>query len=334
LRPVSPRRHGKSTAEAILADLTKFTTLGIDTSKDELVCCNFADPDQIDRVPNHPDAIRTWLSTFQGPRRIAIEPTSTYHLEVVEAAIKMGFVVYMINPRQLVHYREAVNEVNKTDPVDAYLLARYLDREVDQLRPHLPQDRRAQQLWTLLKRRATVVDTRKRLQQSLAGIKLPHKPMLRAIDAILKCIDLRMQKLLRDLGWWADYLRCKSIPGVGPLNATALIATYHRAAFSSVDQFISFIGLDIRLRESGHFKGKSKLTKRGEAELRRLLYCAAAPSRSYLPFKQFHQRQLDKGMPKIAANVVLARKIARIAFALIRKQENFIKVTKGVAIQA
>ena len=158
--------------------------------------------------------------------------------------------------------------------------------------------------------------------------------MFRQIDVVLKRIDRRMQTLLRDLGWWADYLRCKSIPGVGPLNAVALVATYHRAAFSNVDKFIAFIGFDIRLRESGQFKGKSKLTKRGESELRRLLYCAAAPSRSYLPFKQFHQRQLDKGMPKIAANVVLARKIARIAFALIRRQENFIKVTQEVAIEA
>lgn len=331
---MSPRRHGKPTAEAILANPVSFITLGIDVSKDELVCCNYAEIDQIDRVPNTLAAIRTWLSTFQGPLRIAIEPTSTYHLEVVEVAIERGFVVYLINPRQLVHYREAVNEVNKTDPVDAYLLARYLDREVDQLRPFQPQDRRAQQLWALLKRRATVVDARKRLQQSLAGIGLPHKALLGQIDAVLKRIDLRMQQLLHELDWWADYLHCKSIPGVGPLNATALIAAYHRGTFSSVDAFIAFIGFDIRLRESGRFKGKSKLTKRGEAELRRLLYCAAAPSRSYLPFKLFHQRQLDKGMPKIAANVVLARKIARIAFALIRKHQDFIKLTNEVAIQA
>jgi len=311
-----------------------FITLGIDVSKDELVCCDYADPDRIQRVPNTREAIKSWLSRVQGPLRIAIEPTSTYHLEVVEIAIQMDFLVYMINPRQLVHYREAVNEVNKTDPVDAYLLARYLDREADQLRPFQPQDRRAQQVWSLLKRRATLVNARKRMQQSLAGIRLSHKGLLREIDVILKRIDLLMQRLLRDLGWWADYLRCKSIPGVGPLNATALIVAYHRAAFSSVDQFISFLGFDIRKRESGQFKGKSKLTKRGEAELRRLLYCAAIPSRTYLPFKQFHQRQLDKGLPKIAANVVLARKIARIAFALIQKQQHFIKLDMEVASEA
>ena len=76
-----------------MTDATTFTTLGIDTSKDELVCCNYADPDQIALVPNSPDAIRAWLSGFRGSIRIAIEPTSTYHEVVVEIAIKRGFLV-------------------------------------------------------------------------------------------------------------------------------------------------------------------------------------------------------------------------------------------------
>ena len=105
----------------------------------------------------------------------------------------------------------------------------------------------------------------------------------------------------------------------------ALTVTYHRGAFSSVDAFISFIGFDVRIRESGRFKGKRKLTKRGEAELRRLLYCAAKPARSYHVFDQFHGKQIHKGLPKIAANVVLARKLARIAFSLIRNEQTFVK---------
>ena len=79
----------------------------------------------------------------------------------------------------------------------------------------------------------------------------------------------------------------------------------------------------MRIRESGQFKGKRKLTKHGESELRRLLYCAARPARSYLPFDHYRQKQLDKGLSNIAANVILARKLARIAFALMRDQQMF-----------
>ncbi len=177
----------------------------------------------------------------------------------------------------------------------------------------------------MLKRRGLIVGIRKQLLQSFDGVRLSLKALIRQIDNVLKQIDLRMKKLIRELGWWANYQRCLSIPGVGPLNATALTVAYHRGAFSSAAAFVAFLGFDVRLRESGRFKGKRKLTKRGESELRRLLYCAAKPARSYLPFQHFHQRQLDKGLPKIAANVVLARKIARIAFSLIRNEQTFVK---------
>ena len=84
------------------------------------------------------------------------------------------------------------------------------------------------------------------------------------------------------------------------------------------------IGDDVRKRESGKFKGKRKLSKRGESELRRLLYCAAKPSRSYHVYDDFHQSQLNKGLSKTEANVILARKLARVAFALMRDGTDFI----------
>ena len=47
-------------------------------------------------------------------------------------------------------------------------------------------------------------------------------------------------------------------PGIGPINAAALVAIFHRGVFSKSDAFIAFMGLDVRVRESGYFKGKRK----------------------------------------------------------------------------
>ncbi|MEO0997641.1 MAG: transposase, partial [Pseudomonadota bacterium] len=116
---------------------------------------------------------------------------------------------------------------------------------------------------------------------------------------------------------------CRSIPGIGPINAAALVCAFHRGAFACGHAFIAFLGLDVRRRESGLFKGQRKLTKRGDAELRRLLYCAAQPARSLPRFDAYYRAQLDKGLPKTAAKVILARKLARIAFALISKKQTF-----------
>jgi transposase len=299
-------------------------TLGIDVSKEELVICDW-DTEAISTLENQAGAIKAWLKSLYGPVRIAIEPTSHYHLEVIEQAHELGLEVYLINPRQLVHYRVAVNVRNKTDPQDAWLLARYLAHECASLRPFRPQCAKAQRLWALLKRRAAVVRARTQLEQSFSGITLSIKALSSEIQRLLARIDKQLQTLVRALGWWADYQRCLSIPGIGPLNAAALVAVFHRGAFAGSDAFVAFIGFDVRLRESGKYKGKRKLTKCGEAEIRRLLFCAAQPARSYRLFDDYYQKQLEKGLSRIAAKVVLARKLARIAFTLLTNQQYFIK---------
>lgn len=300
-------------------------TLGVDVSKETLVVCNWESGELIE-LANAPENIQGWLQGLTGPVRLAIEPTSSYHLALVEAAQQRGYTVYLINPRQLAHYREAVNARNKTDPADAWLLARYLAHEVEQLRPFEPASGKARELWTLLNRRAVVVQSRNQLSQSFREVGFSTRALMSEIRRILRRLDERLLALVRTLGWENDYRCALSIPGIGPLNAVALVATFHRGAFASADAFIAYLGLDVRIRESGLYKGRRKLTKRGPSELRRLLYCAAAqPARTYPPFADYHQRQLDKGLPKIAANCILARKLARIAFALITRQKTFQK---------
>lgn len=297
-------------------------TFGVDVAKDQLVICRWGG-DELIVLDNQPAAIHAWLDTLCGPLRIALEPTSHYHLALVEAALARGHQVYLVNPRQLVHYRHAVNLRHKTDAADAWLLARYLEHEADELRPFQPQDRRAQRLWALLNRRATVVQSRQQLQQSFAELQLSIQALLTQFRQLLQRLDQQIQRLLRELGWGADYRRCQSIPGIGPATAAALVAAYHRGAFASSDTFVAYLGLDIRMRESGRFKGKRKLTKQGEPELRRLLFCGSHAACNHPRFAAYRQRQLDKGLSKTAARVALARKLVRIAFTLINNQQNF-----------
>ena len=307
-------------------------TLGIDVAKDQHVIYNWQTR-QTTKLRNEISDIKTWLKSFYGPVRIAIESTSNYHLTLVDEALALGYEVYLVNPRQLVHYREAVNVRNKTDPLDAWLLARYLEHEVEQLRPFQPRDPRAQRLWGLILRRATVVKSRQQLQQSFAEVQVSIRGVLTQFQNLLARIERHILALIRELGWWSNYQHCLSVPGIGSSNASALVAAYHRGAFSGSDAFISYLGLDVRIRDSGCFKGRRKLTKRGEPELRRLLYCAAYPARQYHRFAEYFQRQLDKGLCRIAARVALSRKLARIAFTLMRNQETFIKEEKIYCVE-
>lgn len=299
-------------------------TLGVDVCKDKLDV-HVWQTGEAYQVVNERREIKDFLRDLPGPLRLAVEATSNYHMELVEVALKLGHPVYLVNARQLSHYREAVNVRNKSDALDAWLLARYLAHEAGSLRPLQLRDAKAQQLWILLKRRAVVVQARKQLDQSFREIRVSTQALFSQIERLLARIDEQLRRLVRALGWSADYQRCQSIPGIGPLNAIALTATYHRGAFAGSDAFVSFIGFDVRLRESGKYKGRRKLSKRGEPEIRRLLYCATQPACSYHRFNLFYHRQLEQGMSKIAAKVALARKLARIAFALLANQQTFRK---------
>ncbi len=305
-----------------MADITQQIILGIDVAKRELVIFNWINEQQT-TLANDAGSIKAFLRSLSGAVSIGLEPTSHYHREIAEQAAALGHRVYLVNPRQLVHYREGINRRNKTDAEDAYLLARFVAKEASELRAFTPQCAQAQQLWALLKRRAGVVAARKQLQQSLSDLKMSAKAVFTQFAALLQRIDKRLDALTRALGWNDDVTRCRSIPGIGPLNAVALVAAFHRGAFASSDAFVAFIGLDVRVRESGTYKGKRRLSKRGDAELRRLLYCAAIPARTHSPFADYHQMQLDKGLSKIAANVILSRKLARIAFAIISHKSTF-----------
>ncbi len=296
--------------------------IGVDVAKDELVIAS-SGTDECITVVNQKSAIVAYLKSLSGPVAIAIEATSIYHLEFVEQAYRLGQTVYLIDGYRLKRYRESIGGRAKTDASDAKLLLRYLSHEQADLRPWSPPAKGYRQVQGLLHRRAVLIQAQTTLRQSLQGM-----PELRAITASLlrkmHQVDQHLQKRLRDaverLGWMADVRRCAAIEGIGPITSIALAMIYRRGAFVSADAFIAFMGMDVRVRDSGQSRGRRKLTKKGDPELRRLLYMAAMTACRSRTWKPYYERALARGLTRIQALVALARKLARIAFALLKNQ--------------
>lgn len=119
--------------------------------------------------------------------------------------------------------------------------------------------------------------------------------------------------------------RLTTIPGIGVLNATALIAAVGNASgFDRARDLGAWLGLVPRQFTTG---GKPRLlgiTKRGNVYLRTLLVHgarAAMPtlSRSDTPLGQWLRALLSRGMHRNVVIVALANKLARIAWAVLRK---------------
>lgn len=299
--------------------------IGIDVSKAELAIAR-SDTAGVTTIDNTQAAIRAWLKTLPGPAVIAVEATNTYHCTLLAEAWPRQHRLYVVDGYRLSRYRDSVGGRAKTDRTDAELLRRYLQREVDELRPWNPPAAAYTTIQQLLHRRATLVQAQTALRQSLADIpqlKRSLKTLLRNIARIDHQIGRYLQQAVRDAGWHDEVRRCQAIEGIGPLTAIALVTAFHRGSFQSSDAFVAFLGLDVRVRDSGKQRGQRKLTKQGDPELRRLLYNAAMAARRQPHWARCYQRYLERGLKPIQVLVVLERKLARIAFALLKQQTEY-----------
>jgi len=122
--------------------------------------------------------------------------------------------------------------------------------------------------------------------------------------------------------------RLDAIPGIGPLTSTALIAAIgNGAAFRKGREFAAWVGLVPREHSTG---GKQKLlgiSKRGNAYLRRLF---VQGGRAVLQFRKKQSSGLSAWLAQLTSRthynvngVALANKLARIAWAVLAKNEPY-----------
>ena len=307
-----------------MANFAQSILCGIDVSKDTL---DIATADQITtQIPNTPEGISQWLTSLPKGSKIALESTGRYHEAVLDLALGAGFDVYIVNGHQLHHYRQAVGPRAKTDTRDAQLLRRYLCHEYRHLTAVNPLNNQQKRLWQLLKRRAMLIKMRPQLTLSMNDdpeCQSIIQGTVSELNLAIKKVEQLMFALAKAQHWESDLQHCRSVPGIGPINALALVTCFHRGTFQRVDQFIAYLGLDVRVRDSGRLRGKRKLTKRGEPEMRRLLYMAAWSFARNPKFQPLYEQMRSRGLSSTAANVAMARKLARIAFALMKKGEDF-----------
>lgn len=118
--------------------------------------------------------------------------------------------------------------------------------------------------------------------------------------------------------------RLASIPGVGPITAMAIANTVTDAsAFRSGREFAAWLGLTPKSHSSGGKERLGRITKRGDRYIRHLLYVGAgnvirfAKARAATGEAWIRGLQ-DRRPPKVVI-IALANKMARIAWALIKR---------------
>lgn len=302
-------------------------SLGVDVAKAEVVVACSCNSFPVRAIPNQAPALRAFLETLPAGTRLALEATGSYHVLLADLAVAMGMMVYVLNPKDMRHYARAVGMRGKTDQVDAAVIARYVEREHARLHPYRPPLPQQRELDQLLKRRARIVALKNALRLSLAdlpALRLPARATGDQFDALLQAMDDEIARLCQTLpGYREQAARLRSIVGIGPLTSTWLTNLLNRVPLRNGDALIAFLGLDPRPWDSGQKRGRRRLSKRGPAEGRRLLFNAAMAAAKTQTWQPLYARYRQQGWSSTAALIIIARKLARIAFAVFKTQTPF-----------
>ncbi|MCP4317694.1 MAG: IS110 family transposase [Hyphomicrobiales bacterium] len=122
--------------------------------------------------------------------------------------------------------------------------------------------------------------------------------------------------------------RLETIPGIGFITATALVATVGDAhTFRSGRQFAAWLGLVPKQHSTGGKERMGGISKMGDRYLRHLLVIGATAvlrytSRKATPISLWANRLLER-KPARLVTVAVANKMARIAWAVMSREENY-----------
>jgi transposase len=170
------------------------------------------------------------------------------------------------------------------------------------------------------------------LQDEHNGLASTNRELFQRLLDHFRQLDRQVKELEVQIQTWhrenPDSQRLEKIPGIGPLTASALVASIGNAAnFANGRQLAAWLGLVPRQASSGGKERLLGISKRGDVYLRTLLIHGArsvllAHKRRAVPPQGWLERLAQRRNPNIAA-VALAHKNARIVWALLRHSRDY-----------
>ena len=253
---------------------------------------------------------------------IVVEATGGYEKGVVLALVNAGYLVSVVNPRQVRDFAKALGILAKTDRIDARVIARF----GHQVRPrtlaqcHEKQD----ELDQLVTRRRQLIESRtaEKTRAGTARSKVVRQSVQKIVDQLAKeirRIDAEIAKLVQaDDQWKAQAELLQSAPGVGEVTATTLIAEVPELGKLNRQQISALIGVAPFNRDSGQFRGRRTIFG-GRRAVRSVLYMAALTARRYNPvIRKFADRLEAQGkLPKVVL-VACMRKLLVILNTMVK----------------
>jgi transposase len=261
------------------------------------------------------------------PTLVAIEATGGFETIAAAAIAGAKLPLAVVNPAQVRHFAQAVGKRAKSDPIDAFVIARFA--EAVKPEPRGIPDEAARLLTELVGRRRQILEmlVAERQRKKRAANPRVTKSLARTIKMLEKElleVDRDIDSMVRGSPVWREKEDLLiTFPGVSNILARTFLAEVPELGSLDRRRIASLAGLAPYTRQSGRWKGKSMIGG-GRRTLRSALYMAAlSASRCNPDLKLFYQRLLASGKPKMVALIAVARKILTILNAMLRDQKSW-----------
>ncbi len=258
-----------------------------------------------------------------GPKMIILEATGGYEAACASALAVANLPVVVINPRQARDFAKSLGRRAKTDPIDAGILAHFGEAAQPEVRKLA--DEQTRQLQALMGRRRQLIEMlvaeKNRVALSHPAVRPRLLEHIRWLENELDQIDHELHEQLHKSPIWRekdDLLR--SVPGIGPVTATTLLAELPELGQLNRKKIAALVGVAPFNCDSGQMRGK-RMIWGGRAAVRTALYMATLSATRYNPVIRAHYQYLVKlGKPFKVALVACMRKLLTILNAIIHSK--------------
>lgn len=286
---------------------------GVDIAKDWLDA--FAGPNHYRRFANDPEGIAA-LAGFCREHTVALaamEASGGYERLPFALLWEHGVACALVNPRSVRDFARAMGYLEKTDRIDARMIAGFAAAKA--IQPTPPPSARQRELSA---RSA-------RLRQVTGDLVVQKQRLHTARDAVAReglaeliaVLKRQIKRLAGDIAeliaadplWRELDAAFRSVKGVADRTVATLLADLAEIGTLSDKQIAKLAGLAPLADDSGKRHGQRR-TRGGRASVRGLLFLVADIARKYDPtLADFRQRLLDQGKPKMVVRIALARKL-------------------------
>jgi transposase len=287
---------------------------GVDISSSRLDAC-IGRRGPASSFANHAEGIAA-LAAFCHAHQVqlvAMEATGGYEQQAFAQLSEHGLPTAILNPRAVRQFAQSMGRLEKTDAIDAGMIAFYA--EVKQCPPLCLAPRTQRHLRALVTRlrQLTEVRTAQLNQQRLItepAVQASFDDLLALISRQIRDLEQKIATLIQADPLWCELNQAfRSIKGVADRTVARLMADMPEIGTLSNKTISKLAGVAPLASDSGKHQGKRRV-RGGRASVREILFIVASVVGRYEPdFVAFQQRLREAGKPPKVVRIALAHKL-------------------------